>query len=238
MSRFLRYQLRTTDLASAHAFYTSILGRDDPTMTLLPEQARARGARPHWLGFIEVEDVPAKCAAFVARGATQLGPPWRSPDGLEAAVLRDPGGAVVALGRGPALAPPVEVVRHLLNTADVEQAKLNYAELFGWHFAAPLELGPSGVVHPFAWRSGEANVGAFVDLAGRAAVHPHWLFAFESLRLDRAISAVRSHGGLALGPLALPNGDALAVCDDAQGAAFGLLAQTSKSSSEKSPLSS
>jgi predicted enzyme related to lactoylglutathione lyase len=230
-SSFCRYQLRTTDVPAARAFYQQVLGREDPTVVPLPEQARARGARPHWLGFLAVADVAATAAAFVKRGATLLGPKWAEPGGFEAQGLRDPGGAVVALAHGSASPPRSEVVWHLLNTTNVARAKLDYAELFGWHFEAPLDLGPHGLIHPFGWHQGEAPVGALMDIAGRPGVHPHWLFAFESPQLDLALGAVRTNGGLAIGPVELPSGDRLAVCDDAQGAAFGLRAQTSKSSS-------
>ena len=108
----------------------------------------ARGARPHWLGCIEVAEVAAAVAAFGARGATPLGPRWVNPQGLEAQVLRDPGGAIVALARqapGGASSAGPEVVWHLLNTADVERAKTNYRELFGWQLEEPVDNRSHGV---------------------------------------------------------------------------------------------
>lgn len=123
--RFRRYELRTSDLDAARAFYAEVLGSEfwgsDVSLIALPERAAARGAPPHWLGYIAVADVAARREAarheqaaheaahstaaaveaagkqLVAQGAQQLGPIQRSSDGVELAVLRDPFGAVLGL---------------------------------------------------------------------------------------------------------------------------------------------
>lgn len=95
--RFFRYLMRTTDVDRARAFYESILGDRSPPIALLPESAIARGARPHWLGIIGVKDLELRTEAFVARGAQPLGVPGHT--GLS--LLRDPGGALVALASSP-----------------------------------------------------------------------------------------------------------------------------------------
>jgi predicted enzyme related to lactoylglutathione lyase len=226
MTRFFQYVLRTTDVTAAAAFYAAVLSRDDAEIVQLHETAIARGARPHWLGFIEVSEVDAATAAFAARGATLLGPKWLNPGGLEAAVLRDPGGAVVALGKPGAprtLLPRPPVAWHALNTVDVERARSNYAELFGWEFQAAVDLDSHGLLHPFAWQPAGPAVGSLSDIAQRPGVHTHWLFHFQVPVLQSALAAVRAGGGLVLGPFTLPNGDEIAICDDAQGAAFALL---------------
>jgi predicted enzyme related to lactoylglutathione lyase len=227
MTRFFQYVLRTTDAAAARRFYSAVLGRDDARVVPLHEQALARGARPHWLGFLEVPDVDAALAAFVARGAAQLGPLWTDAAGLRATTVRDPGGALVALAKpaspadGPAPGPAV-AWQHL-NTAGVERARADYGALFDWHFEAPRDVGALGVVHPFRWERGGAAVGGMSDIVGRPGRHAHWLFHLRVSALDPALEAVRSLGGAGLGPFTLPNGDRVAVCDDAQGAAFALL---------------
>ena len=229
MSRFFRYQLRTTDVAAAHAFYARVLGVDDATIVPLHEEALSRGARPHWLGFLDFtpREVDVASLALVERGGQPLGPKWLNPEGLEAQVVRDPGGAVVALARSHRQhgggATEHDIAWHILNTRDVELAKANYTEAFGWHFLEPLKLEDGGVLHPFAWTHGGPEVGAFYDIAGRPEVHPHWLFHFRVPSLGEALTAVKKGGGLAIGPLTLPSGDAIAVCDDPQGAAFALL---------------
>lgn len=227
MTKFFHYVLRTTDVAAARAFYSAVLGDTEAEIVPLHEQALARGAKPHWLGFLEVAEVDVAASEFVARGAAPLGPKWLNPRGLEAAVMRDPGGAVVALGKPPAASgadvPSPQIAWHLLNTTEVERAKANYGELLGWEFKQPVDAGEHGVLHPFSWQPGGAAVGAFSDIAQRPGVHPHWLFHFPVAALDPALAAVRATGGLVIGPFTLPTGARIAVCDDAQGAAFALL---------------
>lgn len=229
MKRFFDYHLRTTDVAAARAFYAAVLENEDAQIVQLHEQAILRGAPPHWLGCIDVGEVDAAALAFGARGATPLGPKWVNPEGLEAAVVRDPGGAVVALARpAPARATSrtgaagPDVVWHLLHTADVERAKANYRDLFGWEFKEPLDLGGDGVFHPFAWQPGGVAVGSMSDIATRPGVHPHWLFHCRVAALEPALDAVRTGGGSIAGSFTTPSGDRIAVCDDPQGAAFAL----------------
>lgn len=223
MGSFFQYCLRTTDEAAARAFYAAVLGRDDAVVARLPDQALARGARPHWLGFIGVSDFDEAIAGFCGRGATPLGPRGVGPTGSEMAVLRDPGGAVVALAQQPhQLRSGPEVAWHVLNTNDVQAAERNYGELFGWQIGEPRELGVGEKLTAHELSSDGEPFGLMLDIAARPAVHPHWLFHFRVASLDASLSAVREHGGLALPVLSLPNGARVAVCDDAQGAAFAL----------------
>lgn len=246
MTRFFRYDLRTTDVAGARAFYTAVLGGGDARIFQLHEQAIARGARPHWLGYIQVDDVDSAASAFVTRGATHLGPKRIFPEGLEAAIMRDPGGAVVALATPPPArshvpnastpgASATGVGWRLLHTADVERAKANYGELFGWAFKAPLDLGSLGIFHPFSWKPGEPFAGAMSDISQRQGVHPHWLFHFDVPALEPALGAVNAGGGIVIARVLVPNGDPIAVCDDPQGAAFAIRAPQGSSGASGHP---
>jgi predicted enzyme related to lactoylglutathione lyase len=225
MAKFCRFELRTTDQEAARAFYPKILGHDRAVIWPLHEQALARGAKPHWLGYLAVDDVELAMARFIERGATQLGPAPPIVAGGRAVVLRDPGGAVVALSTPPLenSKPAVEVVWQVLNTNDVARATQNYCELFGWALTSPIDLGPGGTFEQFAWRPGGQTVGALADIATRPGVHPHWLFFFEVDALEPAMMATRAAGGLVLEPITLPNGERVCGCDDPQGAAFALL---------------
>jgi predicted enzyme related to lactoylglutathione lyase len=225
-TNFLQVVLRTHDVAAARAFYTAVLGERAFNIVQLHEQAVARGARPHWLGFLEVTDVERAATAFIERGAMALGPTWVNPEGLQASILRDPGGAIVAVAKPPAgalkPASAPDVSWYALNTSDVERAKRNYAELCGWHFHAPLELADYGLFFPFAWSASEAPIGVFGAIEPRSDVHPHWLFHFRVAALEPALAAVRAGGGSVLGPITVPTVGRIAVCDDPQGAAFAL----------------
>jgi len=225
MVKFCRLELRTTDADGARAFYAKIFGHDRAVIWPLHEQALARGARPHWLGHLGVPDVEGAAAAFVARGAMPLGPTRPMNAGGLAAVVRDPGGAIVAVATPtPADAQTgVAAVWHLLNTNDAERALVNYRELFGWEIKQRVETPEHGVFHEFAWNAGGPSVGAVIDITGKPERHPHWLFFFGVGALEPAMDVTRAAGGIVIGPIALPSGERICMCDDPQGAAFGLL---------------
>src|SRR5258706_1584597 len=102
MTKFFRFDLRTTDADAARAFYAKILGHDRAVIWPLHEQALARGARPHWLGYLGVADVERATAELVERVAMRLGPTPPTGDGGPAVVPRDPRGAAAALAGPPA----------------------------------------------------------------------------------------------------------------------------------------
>jgi predicted enzyme related to lactoylglutathione lyase len=217
----------------ARSFYAQVLGDGPRDVVQLHDQAAARGARPHWLGYLEVEDVDDAASAFLRRGAMALGRKWVNAEGLEAAIVREPGGAVVALARPPVgprvpqalgapASPSTEAVWYQLNTIDVDRAKEDYQTLFGWSFGDPIDSPEHGVFHPFAWERGGAPVGWMTDIFGRAGRHAHWLFHFRVAALERAMIAVRQGGGYVMGPFVLDRGDRIAVCDDSQSAAFAI----------------
>lgn len=221
-TRFSRYLLRTTDVGAAAAFYDTVLERRGDGILPLHTDAIARGARPHWLGHIRVRElggIEALAARFIERGAIRLGP---APGIADFVVLRDPGGALVALSDSPTESSS-GVVWHQLNTQDPGGAAENYATLFGWAFPAELDLGRLGRHQGFAFGAGEASIGIFSSVDGRPEVHEHWLFFFAVPSLDAALGRVLQHGGKAIGPIELPKGVRLAACDDPQGAAFGLI---------------
>ncbi|BDG04739.1 VOC family protein [Anaeromyxobacter oryzae] len=222
MIRFQRYELRTTDVAAARAFYAAVLGDVEVEIVPLPGEAIARGAPAHWLGHLGVDDVERAASAFVERGAIRLGP-TRPTAGGDVAILRDPGGAVVALASAQARLPArAGVTWHVLETTGLDRAAASYCGLFGWRLTERVDLGTLGVVQPFAWEAGGPSVGAMADVAGRPGVHPHWLFFFRVAALEPALLAVRAAGGVVLGPTMLPGGERIAVCEDPQGAAFAL----------------
>ncbi|HET6585417.1 MAG TPA: VOC family protein [Nannocystaceae bacterium] len=221
-SRFTRYTLRTTDVDAAAAFYHAALERRVDEIVALEESAIARGARPHWLGHIGVREVggaEAMAARFVELGAMRLGAPARAGDSI---ALRDPGGAIVAV-TGSAAESSAGVVWHQLDTRDPSRAAASYSGLFGWSLTETLDLGDLGRHRRFAFDAGEPSVGMISDVERRPDVHTHWLFFFAVRSLDDALQRVRTHGGLVIGPLELPNGVRIAACDDAQGAAFGVI---------------
>jgi len=222
MIRFCRYQLRTTDIPAARAFYAPLVDLGDGAIDIvpLPPEAAARGAPPHWLGHLAVDDVETIAAAFVARGAMRLGPPRPAPGGGDVAILRDPGGAVVALTTSRP--PATDAVWHVLNTLDFARTTAAYSELFGWKVTDRIDLGPLGVYHQFAWTAGGAHAGGITDITGRPGVHPHWLFNFRVAAFDAAVATVAGTRGEIISQVSVPGVARIAVCHDPQGAIFAL----------------
>lgn len=226
---FCRYELRSTDADAAREFYARLLGHDRAVVWPLHEQARARGAMPHWLGSVGVEDLPELervAEELVRRGATMLGPVRPAGDGRHSAVLRDPGGAILGLTtrRDPEPAPAVDVSWHVLNTNDLAAAAANYRSLFGWSIRETPLAGPHGAFLELRWSdSQEESAGAMSDIGDRPGVHPHWLFLFRVTSLDAAIERTRAAGGTAMDPIAGASGARMAICEDPQRAAFGLM---------------
>jgi hypothetical protein len=213
---------------AARAFYTEILGPEvwgpDVSIAPLPERARSRGAKPHWLGHIGVRDVEATAAQLVAMGAEQLGSAGQ-PGGESRVILRDPFGTIVALTPEPPTQTPPRspVVWHILHTRDHERAFAEYARLFGWTAKEALDMGPELGRHQlFAWDDSGRNAGSVADTARQAHIHTQWMFFFPVADIAASLEKVRALGGLALPPRRTKSGDLAAPCDDPQGGAFAL----------------
>jgi len=229
---FGRYVLRTTNLGAALQFYAEAIGLALPDGMSegsvleawpLHEQAIARGAPPHWLGQLAVDDVEAMVQRMIGRGSESLGPTVRGRDGTAFATLRDPFGAVISVREVRTGANDAPFAWHQLHTRDLEGAWALYHELFGLAHKQTLDLPePVGGYRLFAWNEAGESVGAMGNTARWPGVHAHWLFFLPVVDLDAAAARVRALGGTALQPIALPSGMRLLACEDPQGAAFGL----------------
>src|SRR6266478_206242 len=158
--RFVWYELMTTDMEAARAFYAEVVGwgTQDASMpgmayTLftaggtsvsglmdLPEDARKSGLRPSWLGYVGVSDVDAAADRIKELGGAVHVPPKDIPNVSRFSVAVDPQMATIALFKwlsGDAEQPadldaPGRVGWHELFAADWEKAWPFYADLFGW----------------------------------------------------------------------------------------------------------
>jgi predicted enzyme related to lactoylglutathione lyase len=171
-----------------------------------------------------VTDVDATAQRLVELGSERLSPTLRASDGAPFAILRDPGGAVVAVRASTARPRRAPVAWHQLHTRDRDRVWTAYSELFGWVQTETLEVpDPVGDCQMFAWEAGGKSVGGMANTARTVGVHAHWLFFFPVPDLEAAMARARAHGGRAPAEaITLPNGDRLAPCEDGQGAAFGL----------------
>jgi predicted enzyme related to lactoylglutathione lyase len=246
---FVWYELVTPDAEGASRFYADVVGwRAEPvampgaTYTImsagphraagimaLPEEMRAGGGRPGWIGYVGVADADAAAEALVAAGGAVHRPPDDIPGTGRFAVVADPQGAVFTLFQpaGPIGAPPPPMTPgtvgwHELYADDWEAAFAFYAALFGWTKAEAIPMGPMGTYQLFA--AGAAPVGGMMD---RGAFVPAavWGFYFAVAALDAAVERLAAGGGTVLnGPMEVPGGAWIVNARDPQGVAFSLVA--------------
>jgi predicted enzyme related to lactoylglutathione lyase len=226
--RFQHFELRTTAVAVATNFYVGVFGAEfwsrGRVASVLPERALALGAKPHWVGHLGVDEPVATAARIVEQGGQQLGPARADADGSPSVIVRDPFGAMLALGPRREASPPNAVSWHVLHTTDLDPACAFYERLFGWHALAEEPVPGMRGVHQrrFAWEKGGVLVGSVTNAAASPSVHRQWLHFFEVPEIGRSVERVRREGGYALEPVTSRAGDRFAAVDDAQGAAFGL----------------
>ena len=227
------HELIAPDVEPAKAFYTGLLGwtmsvwkpgeADYPMIHVGGRDhggffARERAA-PHWLVYVEVDDVDAVVAKTTGLGGTVFVGPEEIEDVGRYAVVADVHGAILAVitPTEPAMAPPKDVFCwNELLTADLVAAKRFYGELFGWTAAETM---------PGYWvfRAGDLDVAGVTAKPARVPA-PAWL---TYLRVEDTDAIVRR--GLELGatvvaePMQVEGVGRYAVLVDPVGAAFGVV---------------
>jgi uncharacterized protein len=253
---FAWYELLTTDIAAAKAFYRDVVGWDAQDASTpqiaynhftfssgipmaglmeLPEEGRRMGATPRWVGYVAVNDVDATADRLRRLGGAVFVPPTDSNIG-RVSIVADPQTATLALVEG--LKPdrrlaethePGQVGWHELLAADGAKAFAFYRELFGWQKAhAETETGSMEFYQLFA--AGGVLMGGMFTKLPRVPV-PFWLYYFNVADVARSVERVRGGGGRVVqGPTELPDGEWIVQCIDPQGAMFALQGKSSQCS--------
>lgn len=248
VGRFVWYELMTSDVEAAKAFYTKVVGwrAEDAAVTgmtytlfkvgdvhaaglmALTEDARSRGVPPCWTGYVAVDDVDASSGQFKKHGGAVHVPPCDIPDVGRFAIVADPQGAVLALFKGttpqqaPAFGTPGHVGWHELMAADWEKAFAFYATMFGWQKADAIDIGPMGKYQLFT--AGEHPIGGMFNKPAKMPA-PFWLYYFSIDAIDAGVERVKSGGGTIInGPMEVPGDLWIVQCTDPQGAMFALVA--------------
>ncbi len=245
--RFVWYELITTDMATASAFYASVVGWDvqdgsSPGLVYksfcsgavrvaglmdLPQEARRMGATARWMGYVSVEDIGATTERLRRLGGAVYVPPTDSNIG-RIAVVADPQSATFGLVEGlrvgrqePAETNgPGQIGWRELLAANHERAFGFYSELFGWENDG---VDTGSTTYQIV-RTHEATlVGGMFNKRPIDPV-PFWLLYFSVEDIDAAAGRVKAGGGEVFeGPIELPGGGGwIARCRDPQGAAFSI----------------
>jgi predicted enzyme related to lactoylglutathione lyase len=245
--RFVWYELITTDVAAAKAFYTKVIGWgawDAPLpgkpytfftvggatvggLIELTEDERRKEIQPSWLGYVGVDDVDAAADRIKRMGGAVHVTPTNIADISRFSVVSDPQAARLALlkwlkpvqERPADSGAPGRIGWHELLAADRETALAFYTELFGWQ-KADSDMDTMGTYQLFS-AAGDI-IGGMLTKPQTIPV-PFWLYYFNVSDIDAAAQRVKIEGGQILaGPVEVPGGSWVVVCIDVQGAKFAL----------------
>jgi predicted enzyme related to lactoylglutathione lyase len=245
LGRPMWYELLTTDVKAAEAFYTKVIGwsitpfRPEPDAydmwTRSPEMPvggvmkipQGMNFPPHWEMYIGVPKLEDADARIQRLGGSALSEVIDIPNIGRMRTMKDPQGAVFAIYEPakppmPEAAPEVgDASWHELYTTDAEAAMKFYVEVFGWKPTSAMDMGPMGKYHMFGR---ERELGGMMNKPKEMAqVPPNWGIYFRVPNVHEAAERVKTHGGQVLnGPMEVPGGDEIVNCMDPQGAAFSL----------------
>jgi predicted enzyme related to lactoylglutathione lyase len=246
--RFVWYELATTDMEAAKAFYAYVVGWGT-------ERSRYR-LHPvyRWRGLCKRADGPAGRREKIGleaelaricrrrrrrrrRRAQQLGgalhvPPKDVLNISRISVAVDPQRATIGLFKwlSPGQEQPAEldargrVGWHELLATDWEKAFAFYRNLFGWQ-QVDADTSAMGAYQLFS--AGEQTVGGMFTKPPTVPV-PFWLYYFNIGDIDLAMKRVKARSGQILnGPIEVPGNRWIIRCTDPQGAILALMGKRS-----------
>jgi uncharacterized protein len=252
LGRPLWYELMTTDMDAADAFYRAVIGWKSSPMagTAHPYTMFNRGgdvsvagvmakpddvkAPPFWAMYVGVPKIEDAASQITRLGGTAHTDVFAIPSVGRFQLMMDPQGAAFYIyepaqaEQRPEGAPEVGDVSWLeLVTTDAAAAMTFYQQLFGWQPSDAVDMGAMGKYQMFNRPHG--MIGGMMNKPPEMAdVPPNWQLYFLVPDVDAAAERVKANGGRILnGPMEVPGGDRVVNAMDPQGAAFGLHARKS-----------
>ena len=250
---FIWYELMTPDPEGSKAFYDAVvgwtigdaeaayngyrmIGADSGFaggVLPLTEDMQQHGARPTWLGYINVDDVDRALESIESAGGKTLLPGTDIPNVGRIAMVADPQGAPFYIMKptppqGRENEPsdvfsPGRAGRcgwNELSTSDPVAARKFYGEQFGWTSDEFMPMGEHGEYRFFDHQG--LRLGAVAGAMD--GQHPHWRYYFRVPSISSAKDTIQAKGGKVLmGPMEVPGGDHILIGVDPQGAEFALV---------------
>lgn len=254
-ANFIWYELMTSDPAGAAAFYGAVVGwtiasHADPAagdmdyrmigrsdggnaggVLALNADMLAGGARPIWIGYLEVDDVDAAVDAIKADGGAVQMPATDLPVG-RIAMVTDPQGAPFYImdpippeGGGESdvfsVTEPQRVRWNELSTSDPDAVVAFYTKHFGWGQEGEMDMGEMGAYRFI--QCGDVGIDAVMPLMQGMPLSM-WSYYIGVDDIDRARAAVTANGGTITNePMEIPGGEYAMNAIDPQGAHVGFV---------------
>ena len=250
LGRPLWFELMTTDMKAAEAFYRPVVGWTAVPFEGSPQpysmftrsgEVPVAGfmtkpdevdAPPFWAMYIGVPALEDAAAHVKRLGGREMSPVIEVPDIGRMQMMTDPQGAAfyiyepASTDQPPEGAPDVGEASWLeLMTTDVPAAMTFYNDVFGWQTSEAMDMGELGTYQMFNRPHG--MIGGMMNKPPElAAVPPNWQIYFRVPDINAAVERIKANGGQILnGPMEVPGGDWIVNAMDPQGAAFSLHAK-------------
>ncbi len=250
LGRPVWYELMTSDMKAAEAFYKAVVGwktepfegagqpytafnrsGDVSVGGVMTKPAEVK-APPFWAMYVAVPMLEEAVSKIKRLGGNTHTEVIEIPNVGRMQMIMDPQGAAFYIiepassEQRPEAAPEVgEASWHELMTTDAPAAMKFYEQVFGWQPSEAMDMGPMGMYQMFNRPHG--MIGGMMNKPPEMAnVPPNWLIYFRVPDVDAAAERIKANGGQILnGPMEVPGGDRVVTATDPQGAAFGLHAR-------------
>jgi predicted enzyme related to lactoylglutathione lyase len=247
LGRPVWYELMTTDMEAAEAFYKTVVGwqtepfegagrpytafnraKDHSVGGVMTKPAEVK-APPFWAMYVAVPNLDEATSKITRLGGRTHTEVIDIPSVGRMRMMMDPQGAAFYIiepsreerrSEGPAQVG--EASWHELMTTDMTAAMKFYQEVFGWQPSDSMDMGLMGKYQMFNRPHG--MIGGMMNKPPQMAnVPPNWQIYFLVPDVHAAAERIKANGGRILqGPMEVPGGDWVVNAMDPQGAAFGL----------------
>lgn len=240
VGKFVWHEHVSPDPKQAERFYTELFGwgtevfqPGEADYTMIAARGQMHGGYatalegappPHWLSHVRVENLEETIEKAQAAGGKLAAGPFDMSEVGRIAILGDPGGAFISIYEPEGDAPASEgvFVWDELTTADVDAAQAFYEPVFDW---TTTEMGPEYGGYRIFNNDGAGIAGLMK--APDASIPPHWKpYVFVDDPDATTAKATELGGSTWAEPMDVPEVGRIAVLQDPQGAAFGIIKPT------------